>query len=215
MPFFDIFASPRWSPGTAHAHKSGFLFHFFFQELSPKNLRPKMTKIASKGKGCNLFDVLKQLHFHTRSKKFILCSSYVIASSKFSWCWWYAQVGKHLEGGGIDLDSAVQLLAFLSQKEKKMNIERKQNKRSQRPRWDSNPQSSDSKSDAVSIGPRGPAETPSIQANNRVYHPDTVSSFFVQSMAFQPLFFRLVQRGVYWIRHILWASFWLWWRVKG
>ena len=37
---------------TAHAHKSGVIFHFF-QELSNKKkikaLRPKMTKIASRG----------------------------------------------------------------------------------------------------------------------------------------------------------------------
>ena len=37
---------------TAHAHKSGVIFHFF-QELSNKkkikDLRPKMTKIASRG----------------------------------------------------------------------------------------------------------------------------------------------------------------------
>ena len=40
---------------TAHAHKSGVIFHFF-QELSNKTkkikaLRPKMTKIASRGGG--------------------------------------------------------------------------------------------------------------------------------------------------------------------
>ena len=38
---------------TAHAHKSGVIFHFF-QELSNKKikaLRPKMTKIASRGPG--------------------------------------------------------------------------------------------------------------------------------------------------------------------
>ena len=39
---------------TAHAHKSGAIFHFF-QELSNKKkikaLRPKMTKIASEGGG--------------------------------------------------------------------------------------------------------------------------------------------------------------------
>ena len=37
----------------AHAHKSGVIFHFF-QELSnnkKKALRPKMTKIASRGGG--------------------------------------------------------------------------------------------------------------------------------------------------------------------
>ena len=33
---------------TARAHKSGIIFHFF-QELSNKALRPKMTKIASTG----------------------------------------------------------------------------------------------------------------------------------------------------------------------
>ena len=45
---------------TAHAHKSGVIFHFF-QELSNKKkikaLRPKMTKIASRGGGSCLKDV--------------------------------------------------------------------------------------------------------------------------------------------------------------
>ena len=36
---------------TAHAHKSGVIFHFFksFQTKKIKALRPKMTKIASRG----------------------------------------------------------------------------------------------------------------------------------------------------------------------
>ena len=37
---------------TAHAHKSGVIFHFFsksFQTKKFKSLRPKMTKIASRG----------------------------------------------------------------------------------------------------------------------------------------------------------------------
>ena len=37
---------------TAHAHKSGVIFHFFprpFKQKKIKALRPKMTKIASKG----------------------------------------------------------------------------------------------------------------------------------------------------------------------
>ena len=37
---------------TAHAHKSGVIFHIF-QDLSNKNLRPKMTKIASRGSCLN------------------------------------------------------------------------------------------------------------------------------------------------------------------
>ena len=39
---------------NAHAHKSGVIFHFF-QELSKKikELRPKMTKIASMGSCLN------------------------------------------------------------------------------------------------------------------------------------------------------------------
>ena len=39
---------------TAHAHKSGVIFHFFpraFKQKKNKALRPKMTKIASKGGG--------------------------------------------------------------------------------------------------------------------------------------------------------------------
>ena len=39
---------------TAHAHKSGVIFHFFpraFKQKRIKALRPKMTKIASRGGG--------------------------------------------------------------------------------------------------------------------------------------------------------------------
>ena len=50
MPFFDIFASPRWSPLRMRTKVVSFFI--FFQELSNKKkikaLRPKMTKIASK-----------------------------------------------------------------------------------------------------------------------------------------------------------------------
>ena len=35
---------------AAHAHKSGVIFHFF--QSFQKALRPKMTKIASKGESC-------------------------------------------------------------------------------------------------------------------------------------------------------------------
>ena len=40
---------------TAHAHKSGVIFHFFpraFKQKKVKALRPKMTKIASRGGSC-------------------------------------------------------------------------------------------------------------------------------------------------------------------
>ena len=51
MPFFDIFASPRWSPLRMRTKVASFFI--FFQELSNKKkikaLRPKMTKIASRG----------------------------------------------------------------------------------------------------------------------------------------------------------------------
>ena len=51
MPFFDIFASPRWSPLRMRTKVVSFFN--FFQELSNKKkfkaLRPKMTKIASRG----------------------------------------------------------------------------------------------------------------------------------------------------------------------
>ena len=54
MPFFDIFASPRWSP--LHMRTKVASFFIFFQELSNKKkikaLRPKMTKIASRGGSC-------------------------------------------------------------------------------------------------------------------------------------------------------------------
>ena len=53
MPFFDIFASPRWSPLRMRTKVASFFI--FFQELSNKKkikaLRPKMTKIASRGGG--------------------------------------------------------------------------------------------------------------------------------------------------------------------
>ena len=51
MPFFDIFASPRWSPLSMRTKVVSFFI--FFQDLSNKKkikaLRPKMTKIASRG----------------------------------------------------------------------------------------------------------------------------------------------------------------------
>ena len=54
MPFFDIFASPRWSPLRMRTKVASFFI--FFQELSNKKkikaLRPKMTKIASRGGSC-------------------------------------------------------------------------------------------------------------------------------------------------------------------
>ena len=53
MPFFDIFASPRWSPLRMRTKVASFFI--FFQEFSNKKkikaLRPKMTKIASRGGG--------------------------------------------------------------------------------------------------------------------------------------------------------------------
>ena len=51
MPFFDIFASPRWWPLRMRTKVASFFI--FFQDLSNKKkikaLRPKMTKIASRG----------------------------------------------------------------------------------------------------------------------------------------------------------------------
>ena len=59
MPFFDIFASPRWSPLRMRTKVVSFFI--FFQELSNKKkikaLRPKMTKIASRGGGSCLNNV--------------------------------------------------------------------------------------------------------------------------------------------------------------
>ena len=53
MPFFDIFAFPRWWPLRMRTKVASFFI--FFQELSNKKkikaLRPKMTKIASRGGG--------------------------------------------------------------------------------------------------------------------------------------------------------------------
>ena len=55
MPFFDIFASPRCSPLRMRTKVASFFI--FFQELSNKKkikaLRPKMTKIASRGSCLN------------------------------------------------------------------------------------------------------------------------------------------------------------------
>ena len=50
MPFFDIFASKRWSPLRMRTKVVSFFI--FFRELwnkKNKALRPKMTKIASRG----------------------------------------------------------------------------------------------------------------------------------------------------------------------
>ena len=43
---------------TAHAHKSGVIFHFFPRSFKKKikALRPKMTKIASRGGSCQVTD---------------------------------------------------------------------------------------------------------------------------------------------------------------
>ena len=52
MPFFDIFASPRWS--LLRMRTKVVSFFIVFRELSNKKikaLRPKMTKIASRGGG--------------------------------------------------------------------------------------------------------------------------------------------------------------------
>ena len=55
MPIFDIFASPRWSPLRMRTKVVSFFI--FFQELSNKKkikaLRPKMTKLASRGSCLN------------------------------------------------------------------------------------------------------------------------------------------------------------------
>ena len=68
MPFFDIFASPRWSPLRMRTKVVSFFI--FFQELSNKKkikaLRPKMTKIASRGGGSclnNLYHFFPPLSF--------------------------------------------------------------------------------------------------------------------------------------------------------
>ena len=50
MPFFDIFASPRWSPLRMRTKVVSFFFFFSraFKQKKIKALRPKMTKIASR-----------------------------------------------------------------------------------------------------------------------------------------------------------------------
>ena len=50
---------------TAHAHKSGVIFHFFpraFKQKKIKALRPKMTKIASRGGGGPALIFVRKLH---------------------------------------------------------------------------------------------------------------------------------------------------------
>ena len=68
MPFFDIFASPRWSPLRMRTKVASFFI--FFQELSNKKqikaLRPKMTKIASRGGGGG--PALTELTHHSQRK---------------------------------------------------------------------------------------------------------------------------------------------------
>ena len=56
MPFFDIFASPRWSPLRMRTKVASFFFFFprAFKQKKIKALRPKMTKIASRGGGSSL-----------------------------------------------------------------------------------------------------------------------------------------------------------------
>ena len=71
MPFFDIFASPRWSPLRMRTKVVSFFI--FFQELSNKKkikaLWPKMTKIASRGGPA----LSSQFHYlHLLSNKFSL-----------------------------------------------------------------------------------------------------------------------------------------------
>ena len=51
---------------TAHAHKSGVIFHFFPRAFKPKKikaLRPKMTKIASRGSCLNLIHFVDEKNF--------------------------------------------------------------------------------------------------------------------------------------------------------
>ena len=54
MPFFDIFASPRWSPLRMRTKLMPFfIFSRAFKQSKIKALRPKMTKIASRGSCLN------------------------------------------------------------------------------------------------------------------------------------------------------------------
>ena len=66
MPFFDIFASPRRSPLRMRTKVASFFI--FFQDLSNqkiKALRPKMTKIASRGGSCLNLVLVKFSQKHT------------------------------------------------------------------------------------------------------------------------------------------------------
>ena len=93
MPFFDIFASPRWSPLRMRTKVASFFI--FFQELSNKKkikaLRPKMTKIASRGGGPALmpttplnplFLVLMLLYVASQLRKAPLADLRMLNSSK-------------------------------------------------------------------------------------------------------------------------------------
>ena len=84
---------------TAHAHKSGVIFHFFFQELSNKKykkLRPKKTKIASRtpfeanlvifGRRASIFFCLKALGKKWKTTP-LLCACAVVITLETQKCW--------------------------------------------------------------------------------------------------------------------------------
>ena len=81
---------------TAHAHKSGFIFHIFPKDFKQKKKikapRPKMTKIASMGGGVGVLPYLSHGHFSfvrtTSGKEKILCQAKqkkVSASTNVTW----------------------------------------------------------------------------------------------------------------------------------
>ena len=79
MLFFNIFASPRWSPLRMRTKVVSFFI--FFQELSKKikALRPKMTKIASRGSCLNFVAWVCLFHFVRSTSCFVCLPSFLLS----------------------------------------------------------------------------------------------------------------------------------------
>ena len=85
MPFFNIFCVSKVIT-TAHAHKSGVIFHIFpraFKQKKIKALWPKMTKIASRGSCLKVFCKANQVMKISK-----LITYEVPKSSIYDWNFW-------------------------------------------------------------------------------------------------------------------------------
>ena len=100
MPFFNIFASPRWSPLRMRTKVVSFFICFkSFQTKKIKALWPKMTKIASRGSSLNMevytgspkinlscfreFEELERCLRYSDLKKFMVCACLILAGRLF------------------------------------------------------------------------------------------------------------------------------------